>query len=263
MGVVNVTPDSFSDGGEHLALPAALATIRRMAADGAAIVDVGAESTRPGADRVGADEQLRRLDPLFDALGRDPAGVPLSIDTTSAAVADRATAAGAGLVNDISAGREDPDLFGLVADRGVDLCLMHMRGQPRDMQDRPEYADVVDEVCAFLEERMRAAIGAGVAEERIVLDPGIGFGKTLDHNLALIAGIGRMAALGRPVLVGASRKGMVGLITQRPIEGRLAGSVGAALAAVAHGAAVLRVHDVAETVDALRVWAAVEARSRG
>lgn len=263
MGVVNVTPDSFSDGGEHLAVPAAVATIRRMADEGAAIVDVGAESTRPGADRVPPGEQLRRLAPLLDACADMAPGVPLSIDTTSMPVAEAALEAGVRMVNDISAGREDPGMFDLVAGRGVDLCLMHMRGQPRDMQDHPRYDDVVDDVRAFLEERMRAATSAGVDERRIVLDPGIGFGKTLDHNLALIAGIGRLTGLGRPILVGASRKGMVGLLTQRPVEGRLAGSIGAALAAVDGGAAAVRVHDVAETVDALRVWAAIRSKLDG
>ena len=262
MGVVNITPDSFSDGGEHLASVAARRTIDQMAHDGAAILDLGAESTRPGAERVSADEQLRRLGPVFDDLAAHPPAAPISIDTTRAAVAAAAIAAGAVLVNDVSAGRDDPELFGLVADSGVAVCLMHMRGQPRDMQDAPEYDDVVTEVIGFLEGRIDAAVAAGVPETRILVDPGIGFGKTLAHNLDLVAGLARIRALGRPVVVGLSRKGMVGLLTGRPIEGRLAGSLGGALAAVDRGADIVRVHDVAETVDALRVWAAIMGDSR-
>lgn len=258
MGVVNVTPDSFSDGGDNLAAAAAHVSIARMAADGAAIVDVGAESTRPGAARVDPGEQLRRLAPLLGLLRERPVDVALSIDTTSAAVAEVALDAGAVLVNDISAGRDDPDLFHLVAQRGAALCVMHMRGQPNDMQDAPVYDDVVGEVTAFLQERVDAAIAAGVPRERILVDPGIGFGKTLRHNLALLAGLGAVAAVGCPVVVGASRKGMVGLLTHRPVEGRMAGSVGAALVAVERGAHVVRAHDVAETVDALAVWSAVQ-----
>lgn len=263
MGVVNVTPDSFSDGGDNMGASAARVTIDRMAADGAAIVDVGAESTRPGAERVPADEQLRRLGPLLDDLRARPALAAVSIDTTHASVAGAALDAGAVLVNDVSAGREDPDVLGLVADRGAAVCLMHMRGQPKDMQERPEYGDVVSEVLGFLEARMAAAVAAGIPEERILLDPGIGFGKTLEHNLALLAALPELARLGRPVVVGASRKGMIGLLTGRPVEGRLAGSLGAALAAVAGGAAVLRVHDVAQTVDAMRVWTAVAGARHG
>ncbi len=262
MGVVNITPDSFSDGGEHLASAAARRTIDQMAHDGAAILDLGAESTRPGAERVSADEQLRRLGPVFADLAVRRPAAPISIDTTRATVAAAAIAAGAVLVNDVSAGRDDPDLFGLVADRGVAVCLMHMRGQPRDMQDAPAYDDVVTEVIGFLEGRIDAAVAAGIPERRILVDPGIGFGKTLAHNLDLVAGLARIRALGRPVVVGLSRKGMVGLLTGRPIEGRLAGSLGGALAAVDRGADIVRVHDVAETVDALRVWAAITGDGR-
>jgi dihydropteroate synthase len=259
MGVVNVTPDSFSDGGRNLAVAAARATVDRMAADGAAVVDVGAESTRPGARRVPAAEQLARLRPLLDDLGARPPGVALSVDTTSARVAAAALDAGAVLVNDVSAGREDADLLPLVAERGAAVCLMHMRGQPADMQRDPVYGDVVAEVREFLAGRVEAAVAAGVPRGRILVDPGIGFGKTLAHNLALLAGLGALTALGQPVVVGASRKGMIGLLTGRPAEGRLAGSLGAALAAVARGAGVVRVHDVPETVDALAVWRAVAA----
>ena len=257
MGVVNITPDSFSDGGEHLAARAARRTIERMIHDGAVILDMGAESTRPGAERVDADEQLRRLAPLFADLIRRPPDVALSIDTTRAAVAAAAIEAGAVLVNDVSAGRDDAQMFDVVAERDVAVCLMHMRGQPRDMQDDPRYTDVVAEVVAFLEERIAVAVGAGIAETHILVDPGLGFGKTLAHNLALLSGLERVRRLGRPVVVGLSRKGMVGLLTGRPIEGRLAGSLGGALAAVARGADVIRAHDVGETVDALRVWNAV------
>ena len=257
MGVVNITPDSFSDGGEHLASGAARRTIDQMSHDGAVILDLGAESTRPGAERVDAAEQLRRLGPLFADLAARPPQAALSIDTTRSAVADAAIGVGAVLVNDVSAGRDDPELFGLVADRGVAVCLMHMRGQPRDMQDDPTYDDVVGEVIGFLEGRIDAAVRAGVPEGRILVDPGVGFGKTLAHNLALLAGLERIRAIGRPVIVGLSRKGMIGLLTGRPVEGRMAGSLGGGLAAVARGADVLRVHDVAETVDALRVWTAI------
>jgi dihydropteroate synthase len=257
MGVLNITPDSFSDGGEHLACAAARLTIDRMAHDGAVILDLGAESTRPGAERVSADEQLHRLAPLFADLVRRPPAAALSIDTTRAAVAAKAIDAGAVLINDVSAGRDDPDILGLVAERDVAVCLMHMRGQPRDMQDDPRYTDVVAEVVGFLEERIAAAMAAGVPESRILVDPGVGFGKTVAHNLALLSGLGRIRRLGRPVVVGLSRKGVVGLLTGRPIEGRLAGSIGGALAAVARGADVIRAHDVGETVDALRVWSAI------
>jgi dihydropteroate synthase len=240
-----------------LAGDAARRTIDRMSHDGAVILDLGAESTRPGAERVEADEQLRRLAPVFADLRRRPPGAALSIDTTRAAVAAAAIDAGAVLVNDVSAGRDDPEIFDLVAEREVAVCVMHMRGQPRDMQDDPRYTDVVGEVVAFLEERIAAAVAAGVPESRILVDPGVGFGKTLAHNLALVSGLDRIRQLGRPVVIGLSRKGMVGLLTGRPIEGRLAGSLGGALAAVARGADVIRAHDVGETVDALRVWSAI------
>ncbi|MBU6363946.1 MAG: dihydropteroate synthase [Acidobacteria bacterium] len=259
MGILNVTPDSFSDGGEHVDPARAVAAARAMAAGGAAIVDVGGESTRPGAPVVDEAEELARVAPVLRALGADPApGAPtppviLSIDTRRASVAAVALDAGAVLVNDVSAGA-DPAMFPVVADRRAGICLMHMQGEPAIMQDDPRYGDVVSEVAAFLEGRMRAALDAGVAEDAIILDPGIGFGKTAEHNVALMRGLGTIVALGRPVLVGASRKGIIGDLTGRPVEERLAGSIGAALAAVEAGAAVLRVHDVPETVDALRVF---------
>jgi dihydropteroate synthase len=257
MGVLNVTPDSFSDPGLHLAPGAALARLREIAGEGAAICDLGAESTRPGAEPVPPEEQLRRLGGLLRDLAEGPAPLPLSIDTSSARVAAAALDAGAVLVNDVTAGRADPALLALVAERGAAVCLMHMQGTPATMQRDPRYADVVGEVRDALAERLGAAVDAGVPEERVLLDPGIGFGKTLEHNLALLAGLPALAALGRPLVVGVSRKGMFGKLLGRPVDRRLAGSLAAGLAAVARGAAVIRAHDVAETADALRVWAAV------
>ena len=253
MGILNVTPDSFSDGGEHVDPVRAVIAARGMADGGAAIVDVGGESTRPGASPVPVDREIARVAPVLDALRRDLPVVPVSIDTRSAAVARVALDAGVVLVNDVSAGA-DPGMFPLVAERGAGICLMHMQGEPPTMQDDPRYGDVVSEVAAFLEARMRAAVDAGVAEDAIILDPGIGFGKTTDHNVALMRGLRAIVALGRPVLVGASRKGVIGDLTGRPVDERLAGSLGAALAAVEAGAAVLGVHDVPETVDALKVF---------
>ena len=258
MGIVNVTPDSLWGGGGPMDPEGALALLDRMAADGAAICDVGAESTRPGADAVPAGEQLARLSGVLRALRVAPPPLALSIDTSLAAVAGAALDAGFALVNDVTAGRLDPGLLPLVAEREADLCLVHMRGDPRTMQDDPRYGDVVEEVRGFLAARLEAAAAAGVAEERIILDPGIGFGKTLPHNLALLAGVPRFADLGRPVLIGVSRKGMFQRLLGRPVDERMPASIAAGLAAVARGAAVLRAHDVRETVDALRVWRAVE-----
>ena len=259
MGIVNATPDSLWGGGGPMDPEGALAILDRMAADGAAICDVGAESTRPGADPVDGPEQVARLSGVLRALRVAEPPLALSIDTSLASVAEAALDAGFALVNDVTAGRLDPGLLPLVAERGADLCLVHMRGDPRTMQDDPAYGDVVGEVRDFLAARLQAALDAGVAEERIVLDPGIGFGKTLDHNLALLAGVPALAELGRPVLIGVSRKGMFGRLLGREVGERMPASVAAGLAAVARGAAVLRVHDVRETSDALRVWAAVGA----
>lgn len=255
MGILNVTPDSFADQGRHMDAEAAVARVDAMASEGAAICDVGAESTRPGASPVSEDEEHRRLAPVLDALRHQPPGIPISIDTRRASVARAALDAGAVLVNDVSAGR-DPAMLPLVAEREVAICLMHMRGEPATMQDDPRYDDVVQDVAASLEGRMEAAVRAGVHEEHIILDPGIGFGKTLAHNLALLHGLPRITSLGRPVVVGVSRKGMIGMITGREVEDRMAGSIGVGLAAVAAGAAVLRVHDVRETADALAGWTA-------
>ena len=253
MGVVNVTPDSFSDGGRYLDARAAIDHGEQLAAEGAAILDVGGESTRPGADPVGEDEELRRVVPVVEGL----AGVArVSIDTSKAAVAAAALDAGADYVNDVTAFRSDPDLAGLVAERGVDCCLMHMLGTPRTMQRDPRYDDVVSEVKAFLEARLAYAVGEGVAEERVMLDPGIGFGKTVEHNLELIRRLDEIVALGRPVVFGVSRKSFLGKLTGREVGERAVATAAANVLALERGASIFRVHDVRETVDALTVAAA-------
>jgi dihydropteroate synthase len=249
MGVVNVTPDSFSDGGINLDPDKAVATARRMVEAGAAIVDIGGESTRPGASAVGVDEELRRVVPVLEQLER----VRVSIDTSKAEVARRALELGAELVNDVTALRGDPALAEVVAESGAYLCLMHMQGQPRTMQTDPRYDDVVAEVAAFLEERLAFAVEAGIDEERVCLDPGIGFGKTVEHNFELIRRLDELVALGRPVLIGISRKSSLGKLLGNPeaTTGSVAASVGAAVAAYERGATILRVHDVREHVEAL------------
>jgi dihydropteroate synthase len=256
MGVVNVTPDSFSDGGVNFDPADAAASARRMLAEGAAIVDIGGESTRPGAGAVDADEELRRVVPVLEALQGE---VPVSIDTSKAEVARRALALGAELVNDVTALRADPELAGEVAESGGYLCLMHMQGEPRTMQADPRYDDVVSEVAAFLEERLRAAVAAGIAEDRICLDPGIGFGKTVEHNFELIRRLHELMTLGRPVLIGISRKSSLGKLLGDPgaTTGSVAASVGAAVAAYERGASILRVHDVREHAEALAAARAV------
>ena len=257
MGVVNVTPDSFSDGGVHLDPAVAAGAAKRMIAEGAAIVDVGGESTRPGSDGVSAAEELRRVVPVLERLG---AALPISIDTSKAAVAQAALERGAILVNDVTALRGDPELAGVVAGRGAYLCLMHMQGEPRTMQAEPRYDDVAAEVASFLEERLAFAVGEGVAEERVWLDPGIGFGKTVEHNLELIRRLDEIVAIGRPVVVGTSRKSSLGRILgdSNAKTGPLSASIAAAVAAYERGATILRVHDVKEHVEALTVAAAVE-----
>jgi dihydropteroate synthase len=252
MGVVNVTPDSFSDGGVHLDPDAAASAARRMVEHGAAIVDVGGESTRPGSAGVSAKEELRRVVPVLDRLGGE---LPLSIDTSKAPVAQAALERGAILVNDVTAFRGDPELAGVVAEAGAYLCLMHMQGEPRTMQHEPRYDDVAAEVASFLEERLAFAVAQGVAEERICLDPGIGFGKTVAQNLELVRRLDILLALGRPVLVGFSRKSSLRRLTGS--DDLLAASVAAAVAAFERGATILRVHDVKPHVDALTVAAAV------
>jgi dihydropteroate synthase len=256
MGVVNVTPDSFSDGGRYLDADEAIAHARRLADEGAAIVDVGGESTRPGAEPVGPDEELRRVEPVLEGLQ----GVPVSIDTSKAEVARRALELGAEMVNDVTAFRAEPELAAVAAEKGAYVCLMHMLGEPRTMQAAPSYDDVVSEVVAFLEERLAFAVREGVSEEMICLDPGIGFGKTPDQNLELVRRLAAVVAIGRPVVVGLSRKSTLGKALGDPQArvGTVAASLGAAVAAFEHGAWMLRAHDVRETVEALAIAAAVE-----
>ena len=256
MGVVNVTPDSFSDGGRFGSARQAADAARAMLADGAALVDVGGESTRPGSDSVGPEEELRRVLPVLELLS----GERVSVDTSRAVVAREALALGAAMINDVTALRRDPDLVAAVADTEADLCLMHMQGEPRTMQAAPHYDDVVSEVAAFLEERLAFAVAAGIPEERVCLDPGIGFGKTPDQNLELVRRLDRIVAIGRPVLVGLSRKSTLARVLDGP-EARVgtdAASVGAAVAAFDRGATLFRVHDVRSHVEALAAAAAVE-----
>jgi dihydropteroate synthase len=256
MGVVNVTPDSFSDGGQFLDPAAAVAHGAELAAEGAVILDIGGESTRPGALPVPAEEELRRVLPVIEGIRSAVPAVAVSIDTSKAAVADAAIEAGATLVNDVTALRGDPAMAGLIAQRRVDCCLMHMLGTPRTMQRDPHYDDVVSEVKAFLEERMAFAVAGGVDERRLLLDPGIGFGKTVEHNLELLRRLDEIVALGRPVVIGTSRKSFLGRITGREVDERLAGTIATNVLAYERGARVFRVHDVAPVRDALAVAAA-------
>jgi dihydropteroate synthase len=255
MGVVNVTPDSFSDGRLYFERDAAVAHGRRLADEGAAILDVGGESTRPGAEPVTEPEELRRALPVVEELARD-GSAEVCIDTVKAGVARRALAGGATIVNDVSAFRFDPEIAGLVADTGARCVLMHMLGEPRTMQRDPRYGDVVSEVKAFLEERLAFAVGEGVPEEHVWLDPGIGFGKTTAHNLELIRRLREIAAVGRPVVIGTSRKSFLGRLTGRPTHERLAGTLATNVLAFERGASIFRVHDVAAVRDALTVAAA-------
>jgi dihydropteroate synthase len=254
MGVVNVTPDSFSDGGAWLDPGAAVAHGEELARQGADILDVGGESTRPGAEPVGAGEELRRVLPVLEGLAG--AGPRLSIDTSKAAVAEAALRAGATIVNDVTALRGDAAMAALLAERDCDVCLMHMLGEPRTMQRDPRYDDVVDDVKAFLSERLEFAVGRGIAAERIWLDPGIGFGKTSAHNLELLRRLHELVALGRPIVVGTSRKSFLGRLTGRDVHGRVPATIATNVLAYAAGASVFRVHDVAEVRDALIVAAA-------
>jgi dihydropteroate synthase len=257
MGVVNVTPDSFSDGGRFLDPDAAVAHALRLAEEGADILDFGGESTRPGAQPVSAEEERGRVVGVIERVAAAGTGAQLSIDTSKAAVADAAIAAGASLVNDVTALRRDPDMAELVAERGVDCCLMHMLGEPRTMQLEPRYDDVVGEVAAFLEERLAFATGRGVREERVLLDPGIGFGKALEHNLELLRRLDEIVAIGRPVAIGTSRKSFLGLLTgHAEPDRRLAGTIASNVLALERGASVFRVHDVAPVREALAVAAA-------
>jgi dihydropteroate synthase len=256
MGVLNVTPDSFSDGGRFVRLDAAVERGLRMAEEGAAIIDVGGESTRPGAQPVDLHEELRRVIPVIARL-HDRTSAILSVDTSKPEVMDAAATAGAAMINDVRALRE-PGALEAAETSGCAVCLMHMLGEPRTMQDAPAYGDVVAEVRHFLEERVGACFRAGIPAERIVLDPGFGFGKTLAHNLELLRHLGEVSVRGLPVLAGLSRKSMVGAITGRSADERAQGSVALAVVAALNGARILRVHDVAATVDALKVVAAVQ-----
>ncbi len=258
MGILNVTPDSFSDGGRFVDRERALAHARQMRDDGADLIDIGGESSRPGASPVAESEELDRVLPLVEALA--PAGFALAVDTRKPAVMRAAAAAGAAMINDIGA-LSAPGAIEACAKSGVGVCLMHMQREPRTMQAAPEYGDVVGEVRAFLQTRASVCLAAGIPRERIAIDPGFGFGKTLAHNLELLRSMRTLVATGYPVVAGLSRKSSLGAITGRSVGERMPASVAAALAAVARGAAIVRVHDVRETVDALRVWHAVEGKA--
>ena len=257
LGVVNVTPDSFSDGGRFLRPDAAVAEARGLVEQGATIVDIGGESTRPGSEGVTAEEELARVEPVISRL----ADVPLSVDTSKAEVARRALELGACMVNDVTALRGDPELAGVVADGDAYLCLMHMLGEPRTMQEDPRYDDVVSEVKAFLEDRLAIAVDAGIPEEHVCLDPGIGFGKTVEHNVELLARLDEVVAIGRPVLVGASRKRFLGRLLGDPdaLTGPVSAGVAVAVLAFERGASLFRVHDVREHVEALQTAAGAKA----
>lgn len=266
MGIVNVTPDSFSDGGLYLDPEQAVSHGHELAASGADWLDIGGESTRPGSEGVSLEDELERVMPVVESLaGPDGPGVPVSIDTSKAEVARQAVAAGAKLINDVTALRGDSDMPDVCArasaDAGAEVCLMHMLGEPRTMQQDPRYEDVVQEVKDFLEERMQVAVDAGVAEDKILLDPGIGFGKTLQHNLALLRGLPELALLGRPLLVGPSRKRFIGELSGSAGEAddRLPGTIAACIASAERGAAILRVHDVGPVHQALQIAGAIEA----
>lgn len=256
MGIVNVTPDSFSDAGQYFDPAKAVEHALELEAEGAAILDVGGESTRPGADAVEAAEESRRVVPVIEALVAAGVRTQISVDTSKAAVTERALAAGATFVNDVTALRAAPQMAEMVAAAGAELCLMHMLGTPRTMQENPRYEDVVSEVKRFLEERVAFAVAQGVSEDKIMLDPGIGFGKTLAHNLELLRRLPEIVAIGRPVLIGTSRKSFLGTLTGRHVDQRLAGTLATNVVAYERGARIFRVHDVAPLYDALTVTAA-------
>ncbi len=258
MGVLNVTPDSFADGGAYLDILDAADRVRQMLGEGADIVDIGGESTRPGAAPTSEADELERVVPLLEKIrvSCDARGVPISVDTRKPAVMRAAIAAGASMINDVNALRA-PGAIEAVSASTAAVCLMHMRGEPATMQREAVYDDVVADVAAFLAARAEACVAAGIGRDRIVLDPGFGFGKTVDHNLHLLRRLSEIVALGYPLLAGLSRKSTIGVLTGRDVDDRMAGSVGAALAAVARGATIVRVHDVRETADALKVWRAV------
>jgi len=254
MGIINATPDSFSDGGQHLRRDAAITHAQQLIAEGADIIDIGGESTRPGAQPVSVREELERVLPIIEGLRG--ISVPLSVDTCKPEVMRAAIAAGVHMVNDINA-LQDAAALDAVAASGVAVCLMHKQGNPQTMQQQPHYQNVVVEVCDFLRERLATAEAAGIARERIVIDPGFGFGKTLAHNLNLLRHLGNLRELGVPVMAGLSRKSMLGAITGQDVNHRASASIAAALIAVQHGASIVRVHDVRETVDALKIWNAI------
>jgi dihydropteroate synthase len=264
MGVINVTPDSFSDGGKFLDPDAAITHGRELIAQGAHILDIGGESTRPGAQPVSTEEEIRRVLPVVEGLSSLASDTQISLDTSKAAVASAALTAGASLINDVTALRADPEMAAVVADSGADCCLMHMQGDPRTMQQNPSYEDVVDDVKAFLAERLQFAVRAGIAENQIMLDPGIGFGKTDTQNLQLLARLDELTTLGAPILIGTSRKGFIGRIltaaraSQNPVAAheRLAGGLATCVMAYERGASVFRVHDIAAVADALTLAAA-------
>jgi dihydropteroate synthase len=258
MGIVNVTPDSFSDGGAQETTELAVAHALKLTEQGADILDIGGESTRPGAEEVSLEEELRRVIPVIERLAQATA-LPISIDTSKPEVMRAAVAAGAGFINDAFALRRDGALDA-AAELGVPVCLMHMQGEPRSMQDDPHYEDVVAEVHGFFTQRMFACEMAGISKKKMLIDPGFGFGKNLEHNLRLLRQLSRFVELGVPVVAGLSRKGMIGKLTGREVDDRVIGSVVAALIAVQNGAQIVRVHDVAATVDALKVWSAVAAQ---
>jgi dihydropteroate synthase len=259
MGIVNVTPDSFSDGGEFLDAQRAIAHGRRLAAEGADVLDVGGESTRPGAEGVTAEEELARVAPVVEALARD-GGMAVSVDTSKLAVAESALSLGAAMVNDVTALRAEPDLAALCAQRRCDVVLMHMLGDPRTMQANPVYEDVVDDIKAFLAERIEFAISQGIEEKRIWVDPGIGFGKTVEHNLEIHRRLGELAELGRPIAFGSSRKTFIGKLTGAAVDQRLGGTIASNVIARVNGASMLRVHDVAPIRQGVTVADAVIGR---
>jgi dihydropteroate synthase len=261
MGIVNVTPDSFSDGGEFLDADRAIDHGRELAEEGADVLDIGGESTRPGAEAVDAEEELRRVVPVIEALARDR-GPAVSIDTSKVAVAEAALASGAEIVNDVTALRAEPDLAGLCAERDCEVVLMHMLGDPRTMQENPTYDDVVDDIKAFLAERIEFATSKGIDEERIWIDPGIGFGKTVEHNLELHRRLGELAELGRPIVFGSSRKSFIGKLTGAEVDQRLGGTIASNVIAYANGARMLRVHDVGPLREALTIAEAILDRDR-
>jgi dihydropteroate synthase len=260
MGILNVTPDSFSDGGDFFSPEKGIARALRMAEEGADIIDIGGESTRPGAQLVSDQEEIDRVLPVIEAL-RSRFSLPLSIDTSKPGVMRAAVAAGAGFINDVRALRE-PGALEAAAELDVPVCLMHMQGEPRTMQENPHYDDVVADVCAFLSERLRTAQAQGIPANRLVIDPGFGFGKTLEHNIELLRGLKKLRTLGAPMLVGLSRKSMIGKALGIPVDQRLHASVALAIMAVQEGARIVRVHDVGPTVQALRMWAAVYPKSK-